>query len=126
MTQPTDVEPPDLPAPPPGLDDAGRALWERTFEEYEDLSAHEEQLLLEACRTADALDRLQRTLDRDGVLNESSQGTRVHPALPELRQQRVTFARLIAVLGLPTGEQDESSPKPQRRSARGTYDIKGP
>ena len=62
-------------------------------------------------------------MDRDGVLNESSQGLRAHPALVELRQQRICFARLVAQLGLPTGEQQE--PVGQRRAARGVYGITG-
>lgn len=112
------------PPVPRGLGSAGKSLWSSTVDEFE-LAAHEEQLLLQACRTADALDELQKVLTRDGVLGESSQGARVHPALPELRQQRMTFARLVAALGLPSGEQGDEAPKSQRRSVRGTYGITG-
>ncbi|OBA32781.1 hypothetical protein A5767_16290 [Rhodococcus sp. 852002-51564_SCH6189132-a] len=110
--------------PPRGLRAAGKRLWIDTLEDF-DLAEHERGLLLQACRTADALDELQKVLDRDGVLNESPQGTRVHPALPELRQQRITFARLVAALGLESGVQDEDTTKQQRRGVRGTYGIKG-
>lgn len=115
-----------VPKPPAGLRAAGKRLWSATLEEYE-LAEHERELLLQACRTADALDALQKVLERDGVLNESAQGTRVHPALPELRQQRITFARLVAALGLETGvvEEEGKAPKHQRRAPRGTYGIKG-
>lgn len=107
--------------PPRGLRTAGKRLWTDTLATFE-LAEHERALLLQACRTADALDSLQSALDRDGVLNESSQGVRVHPALPELRQQRITFARLVAALGLPAGEEEAA---PQRRSTRGVYGIQG-
>jgi hypothetical protein len=63
-------------------------------------------MLREACRTADAIDGLRAAVDRDGVLNESSEGLRAHPALVELTQQRICFARLVAQLGLPIGEQE--------------------
>ena len=55
---------------------------------------------------------------------DSPQGLKAHPALPELRQQRIALARLVAALGLPTGLV-EDQPKRQRRSARGVYDISG-
>ncbi|MGH3967730.1 MAG: terminase [Mycobacterium sp.] len=106
---------------PSGLHWSGRRLWEATVGEYE-LTEHETGLLLQACRTVDALDALQARLDADGPMVESPQGLRAHPALPELRQQRVALARLVAALGLPTGVVDEG-PKRQRRSARGVYNI---
>ncbi|WFS11861.1 terminase [Rhodococcus aetherivorans] len=114
----------DVPKPPRGLRVAGKRLWTDTLTDFE-LAEHEQALLLQACRTADALDDLQKVLERDGVLNESPQGVRVHPALPELRQQRITFARLVAALGLESGVQEEGAPKQQRRATRGTYGIKG-
>lgn len=111
------------PAVPRGLKSAGRRLWESTVEEF-DLAEHELGLLREVCRTADALDALQVVVDRDGVLDESAQGRRAHPALVELRQQRITFARLVAQLGIPAGDEDEVG-KSQRRATRGVYGIRG-
>lgn len=86
------------PAVPRGLKATGRGLWNSTVREFE-LDEHDLGLLREACRTADALDALQAALDRDGVLDESPQGRRAHPALVELRQQRICFARLVASWG---------------------------
>jgi hypothetical protein len=80
-------------------------LWQSTVAEFE-LEEHELVLLREACRTADAVDALQAAVDGEGVLNVSPQGVRAHPALVELRAQRICFARLVAQLGLPTGEED--------------------
>ncbi|WP_280491712.1 hypothetical protein [Nocardia asiatica] len=84
------------------------------------MSEGEVGLLREACRTADALDQLQAVLERDGVLNESSQGSRVHPELPELRQQRITFARLIAALKSNEPE-DDAEGLPAGRAPRGVW-----
>ena len=79
-------------APPAGLAGSGRSLWASTTAEFE-LDEHELAILREACRTATAIDALQAVVDRDGVLNESSQGVRGHPALVELRAQRLCFAK---------------------------------
>ena len=110
---------------PRGLKASGQRLWKSTVEVFE-LEEHELGMLREACRTADSIDGLQAAVDRDGVLNESPQGLRAHPALVELRQQRICFARLVAQLGLPTGEQQEApSAGGQRRATRGVYGITG-
>ncbi|WP_238390912.1 MULTISPECIES: hypothetical protein [unclassified Mycolicibacterium] len=61
-------------------------------------------ILREACRTADSIDALQAVVDRDGVLNSSPQGIRAHPALVELRAQRLCFAKLVAQLAIPAGD----------------------
>src|SRR5690349_20287444 len=103
---------------PPGLKGSGRELWRSTVAEFE-LEQHELDLLREACRTLDGIDSLQSAVDRDGPLNLSPQGLRAHPALVELRQQRICFARLVAQLGIPTVEQADESGKSQRRSTRG-------
>ena len=78
------------------------------------------------------MDSLQRRINRDGVMHNSPQGLRAHPALVELRQQRICYARLIAQLGVPSGEEpsgDYGAAEParvkQRRSTRGVYGIRG-
>src|SRR4051795_10588840 len=89
--------------PPTGLRRSGRALWRAVMRDYE-LDEHETTILREACRTADSLDALQALIDSEGLMASTSQGPRVHPALVEARQQRVTFARLLTALRIPTGE----------------------
>jgi len=93
----------DIPAAPAGLRRSGRVLWRAVLTDF-DLSEHEATILREACRTADHLDALQALLEAEGLMSETSQGSRIHPALVELRQQRVTFARLLTALRIPTGE----------------------
>ena len=111
-----------VPNPPAGLQKSGRALWRAVLGEYE-LDEHERTILREACRTADSLDALQALLDAEGLMSESSQGTRVHPALVEVRQQRVTFARLLTALRIPTGETTGRTQS--RGGPRGVYGIRG-
>lgn len=104
---------------PEGLKWGGRKLWEATVADYE-LSQHETNLLLQACRTVDTLDLLQAHVDVDGPVIDGPTGPKIHPALVECRQARITLARLLAALGLPTGVADDG-PKQQRRSTRGVY-----
>lgn len=108
------------PKPPRDLQRSGRALWRAVLADFE-LDEHEQQLLHETCRTRDLCDRLQVVLDTDGVMSESSQGVRVHPAAVELRQQRVVLARLLAALNVPSGEEGASA----HRAPRGVYAIRG-
>jgi hypothetical protein len=111
----------EAPNPPRDLKRSGRALWRAVLSDF-DLDEHERQLLHETCRTRDLCDQLQVQLDADGVMSESSQGVRVHPAAVELRQQRITLARLLAALNVPSGEAAESTPV---RGVRGVYGIRG-
>ncbi len=104
---------------PRGLKSTGKRLWNDVMDNFE-LTDPEAVLLREACRTADSIDGLQAQLDADGLMSTTSQGVRVHPALAELRQQRVTLARLWAALRVPIGE-DTTTPRTQARGIRGVY-----
>lgn len=102
---------------PAGLGPAGRNLWQAITAEFE-LAEHELAQLEEAARTRDLLGRLRAELDASPVMLESSQGMRLHPAVAELRQQRLTLARLLATLGVPGLEEDDL---PSSRGVRGVY-----
>lgn len=102
---------------PAGLGPAGRKLWQAITGEFE-LAEHELAQLEEAARTRDLLGRLRDELDASPVMLESSQGMRLHPAVAELRQQRLTLARLLATLGVPGLEEDSL---PASRGVRGVY-----
>ena len=114
--------------PPKELQAAGRRLWRSVLSSYE-LEAHEEGLLLQACRIADRLDGLAAVLAVEGVMEPGT--GRAHPALVESRQQSIAYARVCAALRLPAGdaESDEARQdvrRPQRRvGARGVYGIAG-
>lgn len=110
------------PSPPSELRTSGRALWRAVLEDYE-LDRHEVTILREACRTADALDGLQALLDADGLMGATSQGPRIHPALVEARQQRLTFARLLTALRIPAGETEGRTQS--RGGTRGVYTLRG-
>lgn len=113
----------NTPKPPKGLGTSGRALWRAVLGEYE-LDEHESAILTQACRIADHCDSLQGIIDTEGHLSESSQGTRVHPAVIELRQQGIALARLMTALRIPAGEQGDGRTQ-HRPGARGVYSIGG-
>src|SRR5215204_5976092 len=113
-----------IPKPPRGAQRAGKALWDAVVAVYE-LEEHELLLLREMVRTVDTLDALEARVAADGVLLDSSQGERAHPALVEARQQRIALARLQAALRLPAGEEESGDQRrPQRRTGvRGVYGL---
>jgi hypothetical protein len=100
---------------PSGLKAGGRKLWRSVTDDFE-LGEHELSILLEAARTVDALEALEKIVRDEGVTNVSPQGVRAHPALVEARQQRVTLAKLVASLRIPLEDEQEAARLPQRRS----------
>lgn len=109
-----------IPAPPKGTKAAGKKLWEAVLTDYH-LEQHEEVLLQQAVRTADLCADLQAIVDRDGPMLDG----RTHPAVVELRAQRITLARLVVALRVPLGEDTEQTPRTQRRGVRGVYALRG-
>jgi len=99
----------------------GERLSAAVLGEFE-LLEHELVLLEEAARTLDLCASLQAVVDADGPLMPTRAGVRAHPAAVELRQQRITLARLLAVLRIPWGEEGEGA-RVQRRAVRGVYGV---
>ena len=82
----------------------GRALWSSIMADLEG-DVHDRELVVETCRTLDVIDGLAAAVARDGETVMGSRGqTVVHPAVPELRQQQTSFARLLAQLNLDAEE----------------------
>lgn len=102
---------------PAGLDAAGRKLWRSVASEYE-MTEHEAAQLEEACRVRDRIAQLRALVDAEGLMLASSQGSRLHPAIAETRQQQLALARLLATLGVPGLDEDEL---PAARGVRGVY-----
>lgn len=108
---------------PEGLSARGSELWASLIEQHPAMSDADKQVALEACRTADLIDRLERICLLSEPVIENERGALVtHPAIVEARQQRQTLKQLVAALRLPdpkTGKQ------PQHRGARGAYKPSG-
>jgi hypothetical protein len=98
-------------------------LWRAVLGDYE-LDEHETTILRESLPDRGLLDDLQALLDAEGITSESSQGLRVHPALVELRQQRIAFARLLTALRIPIGDTGVGRTQ-TRGGIRGVYGIAG-
>jgi hypothetical protein len=116
-----------IPTPPPGCGTVGRKLWRSILTDYE-FDQHEMVLLERACRVADVCAALQAVVDSDGPMTTNRFGDAVaHPALVELRQQSIVFARLVAALRVPATDDDAQQTRPQQRrtGARGVYGIAG-
>ncbi|MGP5724611.1 terminase [Arthrobacter rhombi] len=100
---------------PANLKAGGKKLWKAVTDEFE-LGEHELSVLLEASRTVDALEALEKVVRAEGVTMTSPQGVKAHPALVEARQQRVTLAKLVASLRIPLEDSAEVGRLPQQRS----------
>lgn len=114
----------ETPKPPAGSRAAGRRLWRAVTSVYV-LDQHEADLLTEACRTLDLLERLDAAVRRDGPLVDGPQGLRAHPGAVEARQQRIVFARLVSALRLPDGVEADAGRRQRRVGVRGTYGLRG-
>jgi hypothetical protein len=68
------------PKPPTGLGAPGRRLWSAVVDEWE-LEEHELALLVQAVRCLDYLDKLDALVAAEGLVVDSPQGTKAHPAL---------------------------------------------
>jgi hypothetical protein len=110
------------PEAPAELGVSGRRLWDAALSDQE-FDVHEELLLMEACRTADLLDRLAAEAAAGELTVTNQKGDRIaNPVVVEARQQKLVLARLLASLRLPSGEAGE---RPQRRgAARGSYGVR--
>lgn len=93
-----------IPKAPTGLGARGRRFWRSTLADFE-LSDAEQEILAEACRTLDDLDRLAGMVAEHGSMVTGSQGQPVlNPALTEARGQRLALHRLVAALQLPDAD----------------------
>lgn len=105
------------PRAPSGLGARGRRFWRATVLTYE-LTEGEREVLAEACRTLDDLERLAGATAEHGAMTTGSTGQPVvNPALTEARGQRAVLHRLLAALALPDPD-GKSIPTTASLSAR--------
>lgn len=112
---------------PSTLGPGGRALWDDTMADYEELDSRQQVLLLEACRMKDRLDRLDALLRGDVEvwlkLRHGRTGTIELDIAPALAQANTTtniMKQTIAAMRLPDADGKRT---PQARTA-GVY-VKG-
>lgn len=113
----------DLPEPPPGLEERGERLWRSIHDQHPGLTDPEREVVLEACRVADRLERLDAICRVSEPVIETDKGALItHPAFAESRQQQNLLKQLVASLRLP---DPASGKRPQTRPARGVQAPKG-
>ncbi|MGZ1492415.1 terminase [Brevibacterium sediminis] len=88
------------PRVPKGLESPGSDLWIKIVEAYE-LEDHALSVLEQLCRTQTRIAQLDAIVDAEGLIIDSPQGRKTHPALVEVRQLRTVYYRLHGALGFP-------------------------
>jgi hypothetical protein len=93
--------------PPSGLRTPGKRLWLSVIGRYV-LTAAEQELLGQACRTADEVDRLEKAVRQlpELTVRGSSGQPKGHPLLAEVRAHRVLLERLTSALNLPDDAEE--------------------
>jgi hypothetical protein len=104
--------------PPTGLKAPGKRLWVAVAGLYI-LTPAELEMLGQACRTADELDRLERAVRAlpDLVTTGSTGQLKPHPLLEEVRRHRLLLERLTTALNLPD-DSEEVGTRARSRHAR--------
>lgn len=89
------------PTMPKNLGDGGKALWDSIVPAYE-LRPDEGRILIDACREADIIDRLEEEQTDAELMVKGSMGQLVSsPLVTEVRQHRATLKSLLAQLKIP-------------------------
>jgi hypothetical protein len=93
--------------PPTGLKAPGKQLWAAVATKYV-LTPAELEMLSQACRTADELDRLERAVRQltELTVRGSTGQPKAHPLLEEVRRHRVLLERLTSALCLPNEDEN--------------------
>jgi hypothetical protein len=93
--------------PPTGLKAPGKQLWAAVATKYV-LTPAELEMLGQACRTADELDRLERAVRQlsELTVRGSTGQPKAHPLLEEVRRHRVLLERLTGALCLPNEDEN--------------------
>jgi hypothetical protein len=114
------------PKAPTGLRASGKRLWVAVVDKYV-LTAAEVEMLGQACRTTDELDRLERAVRALPELTTtgSTGQLKPHPLLEEVRRHRTLLERLTTALALPDENQTiglRGASRHAQKAARGRWD----
>lgn len=114
---------------PADLGTQGSWLWDQITTGY-DLRPDEVQVLRDACREADLIERLELEQRDQSLKSRGSQGQEVaSPLVSELRQHRSTLAGMLRGLKLPdsdaqAAQKAETDSQKARAAARARWDRK--
>ncbi|GGG44338.1 hypothetical protein GCM10011374_03310 [Kocuria dechangensis] len=96
------------PRVPHGLGKDGKELWRSVVKDF-DLTESELNILAECARLKDDLKKLREIVERDGIMQDSPQGRRVHPAQVEIRNSSKLLGQHLASLRLPFADDEGGS-----------------
>jgi phage terminase small subunit len=120
----------DLPSPPTGTGPSGRALWRRIVADLPDeleLDQRDLEVLGAAADVADRIHGLKAAIKRDGLVLEAARGTRLHPAVAELRMSEQALVRHLAMLDLePAAVSQSTVSRGARKRAERRWAVAGP
>jgi uncharacterized protein with von Willebrand factor type A (vWA) domain len=103
---------------PDGLGKAGKRVWGSILREFT-LDARELLVLEQAARQADAVEALELEIASAGLVGRGSRGQlRLSPSVSELRQARLSVAKLLRDLALP--DHDGATATTRRASKAAT------
>lgn len=106
---------------PEGITGAGLDLWNQLHSAL-DFTMTEHQITVELCRTVTLCELLDKELAVTGPVIDGQRGLKMNPIAAELRQQRLTAARLVASLDIPPLDPESARPR-QRNGVRGVYRV---
>jgi hypothetical protein len=111
--------------PPSGLKAPGRRLWAAVVVPYV-LTPAELEMLGQACRTSDELDRLEKAVRALSELTTtgSTGQLKPHPLLEEVRRHRLLLERLTSALNLPNDTEEvgtRAGSRHARKAAEGRW-----
>ena len=106
------------PRAPEGLEQAGKRLWRAVTGELE-LAAHEQELLRQACATADLIAAASAVLAGGDMVSEGSMGQPVgHPMIAVVADQRRLLAMLLRAVTAPDDGAELLDPGPSAWTRR--------
>jgi len=108
--------------PPAGLGKAGERVWGLIFAEFQ-LDARELLVLEQAARQADAVEALEAEIAEAGLVGRGSRGQeRLSPTVSELRQARLSVAKLLRDLALPDHDGATATTRRARKAATARWE----
>ena len=105
---------------PHGLGAAGKKLHRAITADFDFTGeAHKQRILYDACKTADAIARLEAEAEAQPITTRGSMGQEViSPSLAAAQQARTQLSQLLSKLALPASEEEQAAKQDRISQAR--------
>ena len=102
---------PRKPQTPRGLGPEGKRLYQAITADFDFTGeAHKQRILFDACKTADAIARLEAEAEKQPITTRGSMGQEViSPTLAAAQQARTQLSQLLSKLALPASEEEQEA-----------------